>query len=322
MNTPSADPARSVPHTMQCLEVWGGNRAVDNGVVMPGLDAWVYSRPYRGHTAGGDIHYVSSCASGRITRVLVADVSGHGDEVARVAAALRDLMRRYVNYIDVGRLARELNRAFTADGGVYATAVIATYWAPTDDLTLVNAGHPRPLWYRARRRAWTLLEQSEANRAEGLVNIPLGVAEPTRYDQVGVRLGRGDLVVLYTDALIESPGADGRRIGADGLLEIASTLDPADPRRFMGDLLERVRAAGAEPVHDDVTVLVLRPNDLKPRVSFLEGVRTTGRLVRAFAASLLPGGACFPWPQRGWANVLGAFAGRFNRRPRPGPGSG
>lgn len=89
-------PATSAPdpHTMRCLEVWGGNQAVDNGVVMAGLDAWLYSRPYRDHAAGGDIHYVSSCAAGLVTRVLVADVSGHGSAVADAATKLRNLMRR------------------------------------------------------------------------------------------------------------------------------------------------------------------------------------------------------------------------------------
>src|SRR5262249_55062163 len=74
-------PRPEAQHTMRCLEVWGGNQAVDNGVVMAGLDAWLFSRPYQGHSAGGDIHYVSSCAAGMLTRLLVADVSGHGEAV-------------------------------------------------------------------------------------------------------------------------------------------------------------------------------------------------------------------------------------------------
>ena len=32
-------------HTMQCMEVWGGNQVVDKSVSMAGLDAWVYCRP-------------------------------------------------------------------------------------------------------------------------------------------------------------------------------------------------------------------------------------------------------------------------------------
>src|SRR5437899_11480300 len=83
---------------MQCMEVWGGNQAVDSGVVMVGLDAWVFSRPFeQSQEGGGDVYYVSSCATGRITRLLVADVSGHGSAVCDVAGQLRSLMRRNIN---------------------------------------------------------------------------------------------------------------------------------------------------------------------------------------------------------------------------------
>src|SRR5215813_2715754 len=104
MPVPASDTA---PHTMKCLEVWGGNQAVDNGVVMAGLDAWLFSKPFGDQSAGGDIHYVSSCAAGQITRMLVADVSGHGEAVADAAGRLRGMMRRYVNYVDQSRFVEE-----------------------------------------------------------------------------------------------------------------------------------------------------------------------------------------------------------------------
>src|SRR5262245_51213229 len=149
-----ANAAQCDPHTMRCLEVWGGNRAVDNGVVMAGLDAWLYSRPYHDQAAGGDIHYVSSCAAGLITRVLVADVSGHGEAVADIANRLRGLMRRYVNYVDQTRFVEGLNTEFSeiAEAGGFATAVAATYLGAGDLFKVCNAGHPRPLWYRSRTR--------------------------------------------------------------------------------------------------------------------------------------------------------------------------
>jgi hypothetical protein len=43
-----------------CMEVWGGNQRTDSGVIMPGMDAWVYSEPWQNDTAGGDVHYLSS----------------------------------------------------------------------------------------------------------------------------------------------------------------------------------------------------------------------------------------------------------------------
>jgi sigma-B regulation protein RsbU (phosphoserine phosphatase) len=303
-------------HTMQCLEVWGGNQAVDNGVVMPGLDAWVFSRPFGEGGAGGDIHYVSSCASGRITRVLVADVSGHGASVAGIAVKLRALMRRYVNFIDQTRLVEGLNREFAAlgnEGGEFATAVVVTFWAPTDHLVVSNAGHPRPLWYRARERRWRALASDAAGRGEGISNIPLGIAEPTRYDVSKIRLDRGDLVVLYTDSLIEARDAAGRHFGEEGLLDLARSLDVERPAELISGLLAGVRAhAAGAPEGDDVTVLVLRPNEWKPRVGLREGTRAAMRVTADWLSSLARGG--FARPEIGVASLLGAFIPRFNRR--------
>lgn len=300
--------------TMQCMEVWGGNQAVDNGVVMPGLDAWVYSRPYEGDVAGGDIHYVSSCATGRIIRILVADVSGHGNEVAEVAAALRGLMRRFINYVDQTRLVRGLNTEFAglAEAGRFATAVVATFWSPTDELKISNAGHPRPLIYRAGAGRWEAM-RDEQGGGEGLANIPLGIAEPTRYDEMSVRLSRGDLVLLYTDSLIEAMGPDGRQLGQEGLARALSGLDPAKPEALIPALLETVvRYGGGEPLGDDVTALLLRPNAIKTRSSIGAGLSVGLRLSKEFLLSLTRAER-FPWPQICVRNLAGIFFGRFNR---------
>ena len=73
---------------MQCMEVWSGSQLTAQGVEFGGLDAWVYSKPYKEAQHGGDIYYASSCATGRITRFLLADVAGHGAAVASIAADL------------------------------------------------------------------------------------------------------------------------------------------------------------------------------------------------------------------------------------------
>ena len=80
------------------MEVWGGNRPVDSGVIMPGVDAWVYSQPCENQAAGGDVHYVSTCCGGKVVRMVVADISGHGAGVAETGVQLRLLMRRFINH--------------------------------------------------------------------------------------------------------------------------------------------------------------------------------------------------------------------------------
>src|SRR5438128_57239 len=97
-------------HHMQCMEVWGGNHLVVINVVMAGLYAWVYSKPFGDAVGGGDVYYVSSCATGRITRLLLADVSGHGQTVSEIAGQLRTMMRQHVNRIDQAGFVRAMNR--------------------------------------------------------------------------------------------------------------------------------------------------------------------------------------------------------------------
>lgn len=154
-------------HKMRCLEVWGGNTPVDNGVVMPGLDAWVYSRPHNGSEHGGDVYYVSSCVCGYMTRLLLADVSGHGESAAKEANKLRYLMRKHVNSCDQSAFVSKLNNAFSgvSDGAGFATAVAATYLAVENILIVCNAGQPAPLWYRAKTDTWQQLDLDAAMRA-------------------------------------------------------------------------------------------------------------------------------------------------------------
>src|SRR5271170_509866 len=146
---------------MQCMEVWGGSEPTTRSVKLGGLDAWVYSKPFGGAGFGGDVYYASSCATGRINRLLLADVSGHGDAVADSALALRKLMRRYVNFLDQTKLVRSINRQFAAMSrqGRFATAITTTFFAPTRVLTICNAGHPPPLLYTASNRSWSILEK-------------------------------------------------------------------------------------------------------------------------------------------------------------------
>src|SRR5437867_12927899 len=162
---------------MSCMEVWGGSQLTERRVEFAGLDTWVYSKPYGDAQRGGDVYYASSCVTGRITRLLLADVAGHGTSVASTAADLRLLMRRFVNTLDQTEFVRSLNRQFAelSREARFATAVVTTFFAPTRRLTVCNAGHPRPLIYRAARREWDFLSETESSASAGPRNLPLGI---------------------------------------------------------------------------------------------------------------------------------------------------
>ena len=294
---------------MQCMEVWGGNRPVDAAVQMKGLDAWVHCRPWKDAEGGGDVYYVSSCATGRITRLLVADVSGHGSAVSEVAVTLRALMRKYVNFLDQTQLVQSLNSQFTAlsESGRFATALTLTFFGPTRHLTLCNAGHPPPLLYRSRQRRWDVL-----NPGEGGANFPWGIVDGCDYEQLQLPMETDDLLLCYTDSLPEARRPGGDELGTERLAALAGQIDPAAPQQLIPSLLESIRLAGYQ-TDDDVTVLVIRPSGAQDAKAAWSPATMLSRLASS-VLRLLRSGAGVPRPDLRIANLGGLLFPRLNWR--------
>lgn len=256
------------PKRMQCMEVWGGNHAVDTGVIMAGLDAWLYSRPHGEGEAGGDIHYVSSCAAGMLTRLLVADVSGHGPAVSEVAGNLRKLMRQYINYTDQSQFVHEIDREFAElkkNPGAFATAVAITFESVGNRFLMCNAGHPPPLRFHKRKRKW--MPMIRAADDDSIADIPLGIDSSGCYNQFQTNLEVGDLVLCYTDSLIESRDRNGEMFEVKGLLNILSEIDTRDLSQIIPSLLKKIEQSHEGNLkNDDVTVLLFRPNGMLPKI--------------------------------------------------------
>ncbi len=303
---------------LACMEVWGGNRAADNGVSMSGVDAWVYCQPQPGNEQGGDVYFVSSCATGRITRCLLADVAGHGESVGKTALELRSIMRKFVNHADQRKLIDKVNRAFEhqTDAGVFATVLALTYWSPTGTLTLCNGGHPPPLIYRASTGRWSLLEAGATMCESRPMNIPLGITEAD-YDELDTSLEEGDLLVLYTDALIETPGSDGQMLMSRGLLDLVRSIE-VQP---VGTLLQRILSAfdvhrASNDVQDDMTIILIRSNGSDSKLTLARRGRALQAMASQFGKGLVGSGHGPTLPEFSLSNIGGFFFNRLNRRGR------
>ncbi|MFM8290033.1 MAG: PP2C family protein-serine/threonine phosphatase [Planctomycetaceae bacterium] len=263
-NLPEPDPSEL---RMQCMEVWGGNESATREVELTGLDAWVYCQPHLNSRTGGDVYYLSSCASGRISRLLIADVAGHGDDAGKTARALRELMRRNINYINQTRLVEAINGQFAqgVSGGRFATALVSTYFCPTQSLFLSTAGHPWPVHFDSATGLWRELPDSPSGERDGpLQDLPFGVIEQVSYRQVQLKIVPHDLVLCFSDGLIELPCPNRKPtglLGTDGLLEVLNSLGPLPPGQIIPELLQQVTGNLATASHsDDLTLVLLRPN--------------------------------------------------------------
>ncbi len=264
------------------MEIVGSNRAARQLVSGAGLDIWIDSQPLETGSGGGDIHYVSTCGAGYVTRLVLADVSGHGAAVDGIAQSLRKLMRKYINTLDQTRFAIALNHEFSAfaEAGRFATALILTYFAPTNHLIVCNAGHCRPLWYSAEQATWQPLAPKTVGECESLKQIesPLpfraaGQSAPrdSRTDRlraVCITSAAGRSASCCTPT--ESPratDASGRQLGEAGLLEMCrAAVDGIGRAAALGEQVAagcRARQ-GQAAVADDCSLIVVEHTATRP----------------------------------------------------------
>jgi serine phosphatase RsbU (regulator of sigma subunit) len=247
-------------HRLACLEVRGGNHLAAYAAELPGLAGWVSCRPLQPSPRGGDVYYMSACSRGAMARVVLADVSGHGEAVNAAAGRLGDALRQHVDQWDQSILIRQLNDTFLkgAVRSQFATAFLASYYSGSGELLFTNAGHVPPLWYRAGAREWTLLSEFTPLSKE-IIDLPLGLIAGTPYSQTAIQLEPGDLLLLYTDGISEAHDESGTQLGLERLLSLARNLPRESAAAAGKALLAAVaRFRGAAPAADDETVLALK----------------------------------------------------------------
>lgn len=275
----------AAPVEIRCMQVFGGNRTVEQAFELPGIDAYLSAVAFGGGR-GGDIHYVSTCGHGEIVRFLVADVAGHGASVADIATHFRALVTRNLHRLDQSRLARALNAAFVANstGGRFITTLFATFHRPSEQLVICNAGHPRPLLYRAHTRRWQLLDHGTEEHTQHMRNLPLGIIHPTDYRQFALRVHPGDRVVLYTDGICDARDRAGRA-GEQRILDAVGAVDVGDCAQLATDLREALgRSLGTRAPEDDETLIVLAPTEREfAAPDIRERLRTLGKMLGVVA---------------------------------------
>ncbi len=244
------------------MEVWGGNQATFSAFEKAGIDIWLYSRPYQVDANGGDLYYLSSCASGRITRMLLADVAGHGQEVAKVATGLRGVVSRYINSIKPQKLFEDVNEGFVQlpEADRFATSIVASYFSPRSTLSICSAGHPMPMIRPASEGRWKPVVAPDLE--PGNNDIPFGLRESAAYTQLDIRVQTGDMLLCFTDGVIESTDENGQQMGVDGLGEYLNSLSADQPEAILHQLVDQIAGSEVHPSKDDdVTIVLLKITD-------------------------------------------------------------
>jgi serine phosphatase RsbU (regulator of sigma subunit) len=246
------------PLELVCSEVWGGNRSIDVPIELPGLRGQLYSQAASGGY-GGDVHCMSVCGSGLVARMCLADVVGHGEEVAAVGDEMHDLLRRNLNALDQRRILHKLNRVLESQQlGRMTTAAMLTYFPPTRAISVSYAGHP-PAWlFRKADNAWSRLTVERKQKAM-FVDVPLAVDSSTIFNRRKLRVATGDRLVIVTDGVLEAPDPQNTLFGVERLEQVLAENRALPPSELTGAIIRALQAHADNPQldHDDLTMLVI-----------------------------------------------------------------
>lgn len=242
---------------LKCAEVWGGIKNEQLDVCSRGLTVSLFSSACDGGK-GGDVYFCSVCRGDRVTRVIMADVVGHGAAVSEMGAWVHDELVDRMDDPVLANVLSDLNGRVVARGlEAMTTAVALSFDAVERRLDYGYAGHP-PILLR-RNEAWTELPQAPGGENK---NLPFGVDRTCRYETVGVSLASHAMLLLYTDGVTEAPSGGGGRFGLDRLRATLAEIDNQDPMVLRNDVVERLREwTGGLLEHDDVTLMVIQVDE-------------------------------------------------------------
>jgi serine phosphatase RsbU (regulator of sigma subunit)/anti-sigma regulatory factor (Ser/Thr protein kinase) len=216
---------------------------------VPGAQIAVRYRSARlGRDIGGDWYDIIALPGGRVGAV-IGDVQGHDTHAAAVMGQLRIVLRAYAaeGHTPATVMARASVFLHELDTERFATCTYAQADLSTGVVQVVRAGHVDPLIRD---------QDGSCNRLPVQGGLPLGLSAEfgrLEYPVSTLELDPGQTLLLYTDGLVEVPGAD----LDDGLQRLAELVHegPRDLQLLADRLCEVVDDRGGD---DDVALLLLR----------------------------------------------------------------
>ena len=243
---------------LQCSEVWGGIKNENLDVCSPGLNVSLFSSSCDGGK-GGDVYYFSLCSADRVTRIALADVVGHGEEVCQIGQWVYEQMAARLDQSDLPGMMASLNERVVRKGfKALSTAVVMSYYQDLQQVYYCYAGHP-PMLTRSRDGAYYELTAPRSDKVE---NLPFGVTDEVSYSLSDAPLEEIDLLLIYSDGVLEAPNRDGDLFGMERLRATLAEMGNVDAMELKRGVIKRLRDwTGGSLDHDDVTVIVIQVDE-------------------------------------------------------------
>jgi sigma-B regulation protein RsbU (phosphoserine phosphatase) len=185
--------------------------------------------------------------------VLLADASGHGLGAALLVAQTRAYVRALaLTCAEVGTLLSLSNQRLAGDlvADHFVTLLLLRLDPRTRSLLYSSAGLCPGYVLDRRGRPKAVLAST---------GIPLGI-DPAGEFPTGpaTTLEPGELVLLFTDGIVEAASLDGEQFGPERTLRIVREHRHETPEAILDALFQAVGAFSGPPLQDDLTAVILK----------------------------------------------------------------
>jgi sigma-B regulation protein RsbU (phosphoserine phosphatase) len=183
--------------------------------------------------------------------IALGDVSGKGTAAALYGAVAIGIMRSLApQKLQPAEMLRQMNQLVGERRieGRFMTACFATWQKGRQKLRVANAGQSQPLLYKDGR----------CGKIE-LTGFPLGIFEDVTYDEWGVTLEAGNILVFHSDGLAESSNSEGQFFGSTRLQSLVEKHHESSATELADTMLREVDwFTQNAPLSDDRTLVILK----------------------------------------------------------------
>jgi sigma-B regulation protein RsbU (phosphoserine phosphatase) len=207
-------------------------------------------------TLGGDFFAILQHSDAKCG-VLVCDVMGHGVRAGLLTALIRGVVEETGSRAaDPADVVHDVNRSLMpiveqTGQPVFATVFYGVIDLATGRLDYANAGHPPPLLRHANGERISRLAPADPEPAAGLIG---GFA----YSCLSIEFKPGDLLLGYTDGVLEAADAQGRIFGEEGLRRVLAFTRGLPGAAVNDELIRVVQThCGRADFEDDVCLVAI-----------------------------------------------------------------
>lgn len=217
---------------------------------IPGLSLGSFQRIADGIC--GDYYDIIPARKDRISFVL-ADVAGKGMTSLMVMVMLRAMLRLTVNTTQsAATILSWANRGIASETTIdhFASVALINYDGEQKKIQIATAGATPVLLYHAATGEMEKISQ---------MSDPVGVEKKTEYQDKDFAVETDDIIITYTDGVIEAPNSRGLQYSKERLLEVI-----VNNKHLSGkEIAEHVKTdilkfTGLDNQHDDQTLLIIK----------------------------------------------------------------